>query len=302
MSKSLTASVYESFELTVSPPEGFTGEHNAEMLEINISPFIKNGYDYYVIIFDDTSLNGVRKSNEIRSAQDYPAYLDNETVFCPLSAQLTSTGKLRFQVEAHKLIGESSEIKKTSVAEIEFKPSIMSGTDSEFDAASASRLDKLEGRIYSAEKKLEEMKEIPLATADEIGGFKLDYSSPVQLDEHGAATLDLLKINLTNNLALTILGLIVQSDSTQLLYVKNCEEVGDTLDGLTFDMSLGTYSCILFYSEKSGTVNYCDGSNKVSELYAQGGKIYVFRGTGDSFRIDEYNRYSFRKLLLEGVE
>lgn len=158
MKNIISASVSEKFELTVSPSTGFTGEHNAEMLEIDISAIVQNGYDYYIIIFDDTSADGIKKSNEIRSGEDYPAYLDNEKIFCPLSYQLTSTGKLKIQLEAHKLEASGSLIKKTSVACVEFKPSIMSGTTDELDSSSASRLDNFEKRIRDAEDLLDKTK------------------------------------------------------------------------------------------------------------------------------------------------
>ena len=301
MSNTISASVSEAFELTISPPEGFTGEHNAEMLEINILPLIQSGYDYYVIVFDDTSVNGVRKSNEIRGSEDYPAYLDSETLFCPLSSQLTSTGKLKIQIEAHKIASNSSQIKKTSVAEIEFKPSIMSGTDNEFDASSLSRLDNLEVITKALEARLEELGTIPLATTESIGGVMLSDDSPVQLDENGAATLSLYNLNATNMLARLITDMIAETDHTQVLYVRNCDEVTDMLDGLTFDMCIGTYSGVVFYTETSGKTHYCNGNYDTVEFNAKAGTIYVFKGQEENFALTEYNRYSFRKLLLEGV-
>lgn len=301
MSNTISASVSESFELTVSPSEGFTGEHNAEMLEINISPLVQGGYDYYVIIFDDMSVNGVRKSNEIRGSEDYPAYLDNESVFCPLSSQLTSTGKLKIQIEAHKLASAGSQIKKTSVASIEFKPSIMSGTDNEFDASSLSRLDNIENSLRNLEARLEKLSVIPLANTESIGGIRLSESSPVQLDENGAAILSLYKLNVTNTLARLLVEMVAETDNAQVLYVKSCDEVLDTLDGLTFDLNLGTYSHVIFCTETSGKVQYCDGNYDTVELSATAGTVYIFSGQENSFTVTEYNRYSFRKLLLEGV-
>lgn len=301
MSNKISAAISESFELTVSPSEGFTGEHNAEMLEINISTLIQGGYDYYVIVFDDMSVNGVKKSNEIRGSDDYPAFLDGESLFCPLSAQLTSTGKLKIQIEAHKLSATGSQIKKTSVADIVFKPSIMSGTDNEFDASSLSRLDNLENSLKSVEARLEEMSTLPLATTESVGGIMLDTASPVQLDEKGAAYLDLYNLNAQIALAKLLVEILSESDFTQILYVRNCEEVTDSLDSLTFDLNLGTYSCIVFCTETSGKVIYCDGNYDTVELNAIAGNIYIFKGQESDFTLKEYNKFSFRKLLLEGV-
>lgn len=301
MSNTIAATVSESFELTVSPSEGFMGEHNAEMLEINISTLIQGGYDYYVIIFDDMSVNGVIKSNEIRSSEDYPAYLDNETIFCPLSSQLTSTGKLKIQIEAHKFASAGSLIKKTSVASIEFKPSIMSGTDKEFDSSSLSRLDNIENSLRNLKTQLEALSVIPLATTESIGGIRLSGKSPVQLDNNGAATINVYNLDAAQIIARLILEIIAESDNTQVLYVRNCDEVADSLDGLTYDMCNGVYSSVVFCTETSGKIYYCNGNYDSVELNAEAGYIYVFNGREEDFTLTQYNRYSFRKLILEGV-
>lgn len=309
MSNTISASVSKNFELTVSPSEGFTGEHNAEMLEINISPLVQSGFDYYIIIFDDMSVNGVKKSNEIRGREDYPAYLDNESVFCPLSAQQTSTGKLKIQIEAHRLDSESSVIKKTSVAGIEFKPSIMSGNNVEFDSSSVSRLDNLENRIAGIEstldkisERLEQLSIIPLAKTDTSGGFRLAPTSPIQLDENGAAIFDYSKSNSVLTAIRLIFELLPESDSFRTLYVKNCEETPNALDGLTFDLNLGNHSHVLFCTETAGKIKYCNGNYDAVELDAKRDTIYLFSGHEASFNVTEYNQYSFRKLLLEGVK
>lgn len=309
MSNNIPATVSENFELTVSPSEGFTGEHNAEMLEINISTLIPSDFDYYIIVFNDTSVNGVRKSNEIRSGEDYPAYLDGETIYCPLSSQLTSTGKLEIQLEAHKINSESSVVKKTSIAEIEFKPSIMSGTDIEFDSSSASRLDNLENRTAGIEKTLEKISElieqlsiIPLATNEAVGGFRIGSNSPVQLDENGTAILDYSKSDSVSLSVKVLFELLRESDYIKTLYIKNCEEAGDELDSLTFDLNIRNNSCVLFFTETDGKVRYCNGNYDTVELNAKKNTIYVFRGQEADFTITEYNKYLFRKLLLEGVE
>ncbi len=344
MKNIISATVSENFELTVSPSEGFTGEHNAETLKINISALVQNEYDYYIIIFDDTSAGGIRKSNEIRGGEDYPAYLDNETVICPLSYQLTSTGKLKFQLEAHKLEPSGSVIKKTSVACVEFKPSIMSGTNDELDSSSASRLDNFEKKIRDTEdllketestveeikntineiegviaetenvitgirtslsaieNKVESLKTIPVATNESVGGFKLNPISPIQLDENNAAFIDYTKTDYIRPAIKLILELLAESDSTKTAYVKNCDDDPTVLDGMTVELNMGNCSHVLFSTETTGTINYCDGEFNAVALHAQKDFIYHFSGQGDSFRIKTYNKYTFRKLLLEGVE
>lgn len=129
MSEKITASVDANRILTVSLSEGFTGEHNAQILEIDIGPFAQ-GYDYYILNFDNCRFKGKITSNVIGTPQDRPAYIDNGVIYCPLTSQLTCTGRLRIQLEAHKLLEEGGEIvRKSSVASLEFKPSIMGEED-----------------------------------------------------------------------------------------------------------------------------------------------------------------------------
>ena len=129
MSEKITASVDANRILTVSLSEGFTGEHNAQILEIDIGPFAQ-GYDYYILNFDNCRFKGKITSNVIGTPQDRPAYIDNGVIYCPLTSQLTCTGRLRIQLEAHKSLEEGGEIvRKSSVASLEFKPSIMGEED-----------------------------------------------------------------------------------------------------------------------------------------------------------------------------
>ena len=129
MSEKITASVDANRILTVSLNEGFTGEHNAQILEIDIGPFAQ-GYDYYILNFDNCRFKGKITSNVIGTPQDRPAYIDNGVIYCPLTSQLTCTGRLRIQLEAHKSLEEGGEIvRKSSVASLEFKPSIMGEED-----------------------------------------------------------------------------------------------------------------------------------------------------------------------------
>lgn len=301
MSNLITASVSENFELTVASSDGYTGEHNAETLEINISPLLTNEYDYYVLVFDDLSVSGVMKSNEIRNAEDYPAYLDTETIICPLSSQLTSTGRLKVQLEAHKITESGSIIKKTSVASIEFRPSIMSGSEMSFDSVSLSRLDDIEKRLLAAEKIIAASSGIQLATTDSIGGMKLLSSSPVQLDENGAAIWDVSKINELHFAVKTIMTFLYNSTRAKCIYQKTCEEDTRTLLVSVSKVISGSYNYVLFYSETDGTISYRDASGNITDLNAKSNILYLFSGKNTDFAVKEYNRNSFRELLVEGV-
>ena len=302
MSNIITAAVSENFELSVQPSQGFTGEHNSETLEINISPLISHGYDYYVLLFDDLSVSGVVKSNEIRSETDYPAHLSEETIICPLSSQLTSTGRLKIQLEAHQLTENGSVIKKTSVASLEFKPSIMSGSDMFFNQDTHSRLDELDKKISELSQAIKEVAQIPLASKSSVGGIKLSAQSPIQLDNNGAANFEMSKLNETKLSAKIILTFLYNSTKTKCLYQKTCEEDTRSLLTATTRVVSGAYDYVLFYSETDGVINYRNGANEKIELNAKNNTIYLFIGSGSNFAVKEYTGYDFHELLIGGAK
>lgn len=152
MSNIINAYIDEKSNITVEAAEGFSGEHNAEILEISLGEFANGNYDYYILSFSNSRIAGKQVSNEIRSANDKPVYIDGEKIYCPLTAELTCTGRLKFQLEAHKSCEGKEVIKKTSVAEIKFKPSIMGVEDFlSSDAPSVIRLIQLEKRLSELE-------------------------------------------------------------------------------------------------------------------------------------------------------
>lgn len=153
MSNIINAYIDEKSILTVEDAEGFSGEHNAEILEISLGEFAAGDYDYYILSFSNSRIAGKQVSNEIRTANDKPIYIDGEKIYCPLTSELTCTGRLKFQLEAHKSTEGEEVIKKTSVAEIRFKPSIMGIEDYlSADAPSLIRLIQLEKRLSELEE------------------------------------------------------------------------------------------------------------------------------------------------------
>lgn len=301
MNNIIKAAVSENFELSAESSQGFTGEHNAETLEINISPLVSRGYDYYVLVFDDLSVSRVIKSNEIRSETDYPAYLSGETIVCPLSSQLTSTGRLRFQIEAHRKTDNMLIIQKTSVASLEFKPSIMSAGDTFFAQDSLSRLDELDKKVAELFNSISEIGKIPLASTTTVGGIKLSSSSPITLNDDGTADLDMADVKELHLAAKLIMSLMYNSTRAKCIYQKTCEEDTRTLYTSTSKVVAGNYDYVLFYTETSGTINYRDTAGESIELKASNQYIYCFTGSGSNFTVNEYNRNSFRRLLLEGA-
>lgn len=149
LSNVLTAVIDEERNLVTSPSEGFAGENNAEIIEIDIGPFADEGYDFFILNFENFGTRGKIVSNIIRTNADEPSYIENGVIYCPLTSQLTAYGRLRVQLEAHKS-GEKGEIvRKSSVAELSFKPSVM-GEEDMLDST-----DSIYGRLEDVERKVD---------------------------------------------------------------------------------------------------------------------------------------------------
>lgn len=144
----LNAVINDNRELVISPSEGFAGEHNAEVIEIDIGPFADEGYEYYILNFEVFGAKGKLISNIIRTGEDEPSYIDNGVIYCPLTSQLTASGRLKLQLEAHKNTENGEIVKKSSVAELSFRPSVM-GADDMMDSGSSvyGRLEDVEERL-----------------------------------------------------------------------------------------------------------------------------------------------------------
>lgn len=148
LSKILSAVIDENRNFVISPSEGFSGESNAEIIEIDIGPFADEGYEYYILNYEVFSTNGRLNSNIIRTDTDEPAYISNGVIYCPLTAQLTASGKLRIQLEAHKKTDKGEVVKKSSIAELDFAESLMGESDLLGSSSSViGRLEDIEDRL-----------------------------------------------------------------------------------------------------------------------------------------------------------
>ena len=156
------ATVDNQRNLVINPSEGFVGEQNAEMIEIDIGPFAQEDYDFFVLNFDNGISHGMFQSNVIGSNEDRPAYIDNGIIYCPIFAQHTASGTLKIQLEAHKTQEGYITVRKSSVASLSFRESIMgelnrleeSNPVYERIMKAEERLATAEGRVGSAEGRI----------------------------------------------------------------------------------------------------------------------------------------------------
>lgn len=141
--------------LTLNADKGYMGENNAQMLIIELNnEFSEPYYNFHTLLFDTGIHNGKFSSNVIVDENSFPAYRQGRRIYCPLSQELTKTGRLFVQVRAH-IDSENESVceRRSSVAEIEFLPSIMGTENTVSNSAS------FEAQVRSMIKVLEENKD-----------------------------------------------------------------------------------------------------------------------------------------------
>lgn len=174
MKNILNAVIDEARNLVITPSEGFAGEHNAEVLEIDIGPFAAGDYDYFILNFENFCADGKLISNVISTENDEPSYIANGVIYCPLTAQLTASGRLRIQLEAHKNSDGEEIVKKSSVAELSFKPSVMGEQDMMNSGGSIySRLEAIEDNIDAVENNAQAVENRVQALENQSYGAKI---------------------------------------------------------------------------------------------------------------------------------
>ncbi len=141
--------------ITLKADKGYMGENNAQMLVIELNnEFSEPYYDFHTLLFDTGIHSGKFSSNIIEDENSSPVYRKGNRIYCPLSQELTKTGRLFVQVRAHADgENESGYERRSSVAEIEFLPSIM-GTEN-----TVSNSVSFEAQVRNAIKTLEENKQ-----------------------------------------------------------------------------------------------------------------------------------------------
>ena len=194
----INAMIDSECNLVISPSEGFVGEQNAEMIEIDIGPFAQENYDFFVLNFDNGISGGMFPSNIISTAEDTPAYIDNGVIYCPVIASLTASGNLKIQLEAHKTAGDRVTVKKSSIACISFGESLMGQVNAPDNSNPVyERLAQAEGRIADSEGRIASAESRIAGIEKENFGASIDgVKNRVKVLENGAETADRLFENL----------------------------------------------------------------------------------------------------------
>ncbi len=83
--------------------------------------------DYYILNFETVPFGRKFSSGRI-SRESSPARVTDGGIYCPLTKEMTRTGRLRIQLEAHSFDGDDNEvIEKTGIATLDFGCSLESG-------------------------------------------------------------------------------------------------------------------------------------------------------------------------------
>lgn len=155
MKRSVTAYINENCELITNQSEGFSGENNAEILEISLGPFAEMGFDYYVVNYSTGVIGGESSSDVIATENDSPAYVSEGVIYFPLELRHTSTGRFRFQIDAFKNTDGKDTLVKTSIASLTFKPSLSGGNFTGGSSLLLSKIIKLEETIAQLRETVE---------------------------------------------------------------------------------------------------------------------------------------------------
>lgn len=301
MSEKITAIIDSNRILTISMSDSYTGEHNAQMLEIDIGPFAE-GYDYYILNFDNYRFKGKIASNIIGTAEDSPAYIENGVIYCPLTSQLTCTGRLRVQLEAHKKTEDGEIVRKSSVASIEFKPSIM-GDEDMLDSNSPvyGRIDELEDKVKSLEERPIGITEIPVAGEDKLGTVTYTHYSEVIADESGNMIINYKNLNSYRVTLHVVLSLFKTNNRVRCFNTDNADEASSSL--LDYSLSVLNYECnkVLFVVWNDCIVSYFDESFEEKTVEIKKDTLYCYYLNDGAATITPYGGEEIRKLIVEGV-
>lgn len=301
MSEKITAIIDANRKLTVSMTDGYAGEHNAQLLEIDIGPFAQ-GYDYYILNFDNYRFKGNVVSNVISTSEDSPAYIENGMIYCPLTAQLTCTGRLRIQLEAHKKVEDGEIVRKSSVATVEFKASIMGDdemTDNKFSLN--SRLEELENRVDELDNKPTGISELPVAGEEKLGAVKYNHYSEIVTDESGNLGISYQNINGYRMAVLVALSLLNNSDKAKWFTALDGTVASQTL--LDFSMAVlnGEAQKVFFVVWNDSSVYYFDQDFTEQLFRARADVLYCYCLDDGVSKIVTCEGDALRKLIAEGV-
>ena len=336
----ITATVGTDYTLETASARGYIGESNAEQLAVSLGPFAQAGFERYCLHFDTLAFGGRFSSEPVTANSDGPVYLSGATLYCPLTERLTSTGRLRVQLEGQKTENGKRTIKKTSIITLEVLPSMMpsgaalgeSGYDrlaaleteivsvraqitaleATCNAQTASELAALSARLSTLETAVTALQmsaqqsayTLPAAAADTLGGVKVAQLNAVCKDDNGRLTVNECGLDWKLTTSLFIVSLL---DFSTRLWVliddgsRTDAQVQQLFESYNMDVIDGNRDAMLFVSAHGGTRSYLDENYDSHPMMVVKGNLYVMRMLNDVLTIDSCAGESLRQLLIQGI-
>ncbi len=119
----------ENRALEFEDATAFTGEHRANILAVSLDGSGLDGADCYFLHFETAPGAGYTVTNAITDENCEPAYIDDGIIFCPLTRELTGTGRLYVQLSAVFIDGENAHTVKSATARLDFGSSLVSAEE-----------------------------------------------------------------------------------------------------------------------------------------------------------------------------
>lgn len=303
--KVINATIDENRELNAETVTGYSGDSNAEMLVVDLSGF--GGFDSYAIYVRNTALGAVKRL-EAGTDSDTNPYVKDGVMYINLTSDLTCGGKLSLEIEGIKVENGLTVRKLTSVANINFKPSMASAAEQgEFKGGAETELRLLAAALAKRLTALEEREssagtaEVPYADKNTVGGFKLDEDSPVSLDENGYAVPNYGGIDYVQMLA-SIVGLILIDNED---VIGSVNETASPDNGVLMDLTCNvadeSAKAAVVTFNSFGNMSYYNENYEEVEEYFMPTRLYVFTLKNGAMTVAGYYPVEFYKLLKEGI-
>lgn len=300
---------------------GFTGEHNASELVITLNEeFAGEHWDFLALIFNTCAPGGCFSSNAVRDENSSPVYREGDTLVCPLSENLTSTGVLLVQAAAYKTSGtHCSAVRKSDILTLTFRPSVM-GNDGFLTASAGFEnevrcameafraygesfddihthgnmtvldgLGEIDGSLSFNGEKVGESYTLPTASLSEKGGVKPGFGVEMTGDYLGISDEFL-------SLCAAYSACRSSADNT-ILYVfsgspAEYDYIDDSAPGITeyiYEMD-DEHSKIYYIPTQDGVLEWVDFFDTVHTLSVESGVIYLFSFDGSDCSVSVSRR------------
>lgn len=147
MSHYVEGTVNADRKLQFTPAPVYAGEQNNNILKIDITGWTGIVPDYYLISCETSPIGEVFITAPITDSSE-DIYVDEGYIYCPLTYMMTRTGRLKIQITACKSDEQRETFEKTSIATLEFAPSLSPGRELvTYDSAVWTRLNRLEDTL-----------------------------------------------------------------------------------------------------------------------------------------------------------